>query len=237
MQHGFQTHSKAYHFFKNLYEYDQKPALLITKHKLDAETGRHLPKNQKVFRHYNYETAETSYFYRTNEQLVGQAQKPFYDKKHFRLGTRSLNPLSLLKLANKHAKKELYSFKKPQQHLSHDFQEFLITRLLFLCSKAEFLHTPLEQDHVLKENGNCDQLPYTHFQTKPVLHFQFLPENATVVRTFIAHLDQYSQEFDMEESQDFYAYPVIHDQKHETITKLGGLCGCEIRARNQYLNN
>jgi len=115
-QHGFQTHSKAYHFFKNLYDYDQKPALLISKHKLDAQTGQHLPKNQKIFRYYNYQTAETSYFYRTNEQLVGQAQQPFCDKKHFRLGTRSLNPLSLLKLANKHAKKELYSFKKPNSN-------------------------------------------------------------------------------------------------------------------------
>ncbi|CAG8844319.1 4684_t:CDS:2, partial [Gigaspora margarita] len=35
---------------------------------------------------------------------------------------------------------------------------------------------------------------------------------------------QYSQEFDMEESQTFYSYPITHDQKHETITKLGGLC-------------
>ncbi|CAG8805848.1 18469_t:CDS:1, partial [Racocetra persica] len=39
-QHGFQTHSKAYHFFKNLYDYEQKPALLIGRHKLDATTGQ-----------------------------------------------------------------------------------------------------------------------------------------------------------------------------------------------------
>jgi len=236
-QHGFQTHSKAYHFFKNLYDYDQKPALLIGRHKLDAATGQHLPKNQKVFRYYNYERQETSYFYRTNEQLVGQAQQPFCDKKHFRLGTRSLNPLSLLKLANKHAKKELYSFKKPKQQLSQDFQEFLITHLLLLCSKAEFIHTPLEQEHVPKEATQCNQSIQAHFQTKPVLHFQFLPENATVVRSFIDKLDTYAREYDLEESKDFLFYPITHDTKHETITKLGGLCGCEIRARNQYLNN
>ena len=58
-----------------------------------------------------------------------------------------------------------------------------------------------------------------------------------MVRSFIANLDAYAQDYDMEESSDFYSYPITHDQKHETITKLGGLCGCEIRARNQYLNN
>ena len=236
-QHGFQTHSKAYHFFKNLYQYEQKPALLIGRHKLDAQTGQHLPKNQKVFRHYDYQTQQTSYFYRTNEQLVGQAQKPFLDKKHFRLGTRSLNPLSLLKLANKHTKKELYSFKKPEQQLGQDFQEFLITRLLILCSKAEFLHTPLEQEHVPKEAAQCNQSIYSHFQTKPVLHFQFLPENARVVRSFIDKLDTYAQEFDLEESKEFYAYPVVHDTKHQVIKQINGLCGCEQRSRNQYLDN
>jgi hypothetical protein len=236
-QHGFQTHSKAYHFFKNLYEYDQKPALLIGRHKLDAQTGQHLPKNQKVFRHYDYATSQTTYFYRTNEQLVGQAQKPFLDKKHFRLGTKSLSPLKLLKLASKHVKKEIYSFKKPQQQLSQDFQEFLITRLLLLCNKAEFLHTPLEQEHVSKESEQCSQSIYHHFQVKPVLHFTFLPEQASIVRQFIDKLDTYAQEFDMAEKKNFLFYPITHDTKHETITKLGGLCGCEIRARNQYLNN
>ena len=121
--------------------------------------------------------------------------------------------------------------------MQHDFQEFLITHLLLLCKKAEFLHTPLEQEKVSKESGNCDSLIYTHFQTKPVLHFQFLPENATTVRSFITNLDTYSQEFDLEESKDFNAYPLIHDQKHEITQKITGLCGCEIRARNQYLDN
>ena len=238
LENGFQTHSKAYHFFKNLYIYDQKLVLLIGRHKLDAGTGQHLPKNQKVFRCYDYQTQATSYFYRTNEQLVGQVQKPFLAKKHYRLGTRSLNPLSLLKLATKHSKKELYNFKKPKKPaVQHDFQEFLITRLLLLCKKAEFLHTPLEQEKVSKESGNCDNLIYTHFQTKPVLHFQFLPENAKVVRTFIDKLDTYAQDYDLEESKDFNFYPIIHDQKHEVTKKLTGLCGCEIRARNQYLDN
>ena len=39
-------------------------------------TGQHLPKNQKVFRHYNYQTQQTTYFYRTNEQLVGKVLTP-----------------------------------------------------------------------------------------------------------------------------------------------------------------
>jgi hypothetical protein len=236
-EHGFQEHSKAYHFFKNLYIYDQKPVLLIDGHKLDANTGQHLPKNQKIFRHYNYQTQQTSYFYRTNEQLAGQAQKPYLNKKHFRLGTRSLNPLNLLPLASKHSKKELYNFKKPKAQLNQDFQEFLITRLLLMCHKAEFLHTPLEQEHVPKEADQCSNSIYSHFQTKPVLHFQFSPTSANTVRIFMDKLDTYAQEYDLEESQDFNSYPVIHDQQHEITKKLTGLCGCEIRARNQYLNN
>jgi hypothetical protein len=60
-EHGFQTHSKAYHFFKNLYDYEQKSALLIGRHKLDAATGQPLPKNQKVFRHYDYEKQQNTY--------------------------------------------------------------------------------------------------------------------------------------------------------------------------------
>jgi hypothetical protein len=121
--------------------------------------------------------------------------------------------------------------------LNQDFQEFLITRLLLLCSKAEFLHTPLEQEQVPKEVGQCTNSIYSHFQTKPVLHFSFLPESASLVRSFISNLDTYSQEFDLEESQDFNSYPVIHDQNHQTIKSLNGLCGCETRSRNQYLDN
>src|SRR5207244_6433030 len=103
--------------------------------------------------------------------------------------------------------------------------------------KAEFLHTPLEQEQVPKEAEQCSQSIYHHFQVKPVLHFSFLPEQAPIIRQFIDKLDTYALEYDMEERQDFYSYPIIHNQKHETITKLGGLCGCETRARNQYLNN
>lgn len=51
------------------------------------------------------------------------------------------------------------------------------------------------------------------------------------------NLDTYALEYDLAESQDFNFYPIIHDQNHETIKKLDGLCGCEIRSRNQYLDN
>jgi hypothetical protein len=236
-EHGLKDNHKTYRFFKNLYQYETHPTLLITKHKLDAQTGQHLPKNQKVFRYYHYQTQQTSYFYRINEKLVGKCANPVLLKKHFRLGTRSLNPLSLLNLASKAAHKEVYQFKKPKKYLQKDFQEFLITRLLLLCSKAEFLNLPLEQEQVRKENNLCDSLIYTHFTTKPILHFQFLPENASAVQAFIANLDKYSEEFDMEESKDFLAYPIIHDHQHQTTLQLGGLCGCKIRARNQYLDN
>ena len=236
-KHGLKDKKRTYRFFLNLYDYEQKPAFLIGKHKLDAQTGQHLARNQRIFRHYDYSTGQTSYFYRTNETLTGKCSNPVLIKKNYRLGTRTLNPLSLLQLATKNHPKEAYRFRKPKQQLDQDFQEFLITRLLLLCHKAEFLHTPLEQEKVPKEKNLCDQLPYTHFQTKPVLHFQFLPQNAQVVRIFISKLDQYASEFDLEESQDFYFYPITHTQKHQTIKNLGGLCGCETRARNQYLNN
>jgi hypothetical protein len=237
VQHGLKDNHKTYRFFKNLYEYEQKPALLITKHKLDTETGQHLAKNQKIFRCHDYATGQTSYFYRTQEKLSGKCTQPVLIKKNYRLGTRSLNPLSLLKLATKSSKKELYLFKKPPRPLDQDFQEFLITRLLLLCKKAQFLHTPLEQEQVPKDAEQCNQSIHQHFQAKPVLHFSFAPEQALIVRQFIAKLDTYAQEFDMEESQEFYAYPIIHDPHHQTIQQLGGLCGCETRARNQYLDN
>ena len=236
-EHGLKDKKRTYRFYLNLYDYDQKPVLLIGHHKLDAESGQHLPKNQKIFRHYHYETSETSYFYRTNEKLSGKCANPTLIKKNYRLGTRSLNPLNLLSLFSKHSKKELYLARKSKRQLNQDFQEFLITRLLLLCSKAEFCHLPLEQDRVPKENKQCSSTIYTHFQTKPVLHFSFLPQNAQVVRTFIANLDTYAQDYDFEESKDFNSYPIIHDQQHEITQKLTGLCGCEIRARNQYLDN
>src|ERR1043166_8343967 len=92
-EHGLKEHHKTYSFFKNLYEYEQREALLIGKSKLDAQTKQFLPKNQKIFRHYDYATGQTSYFYRTNEQLVGKVSTPTLIKKNYRLGTRSLNPL------------------------------------------------------------------------------------------------------------------------------------------------
>jgi hypothetical protein len=220
-----------------LYDYEQKTAILQNGKKIDALSGEYLPRNQKIFRHYNYDTQTTTHFYRTNEKLVGKASNPVLIKKNYRLGTRSLNPLSLLKLASKHSKKELYQFKKPKQHLNQDFQEFLITRLLLMCNKAEFLHTPLEQEHVPKEAEQCSNSIHSHFQTKPVLRFQFVPENAPIVRQFIDKLDTYAQDYDLEESQDFNFYPITHDNHHQTIKNLNGLCGCETRARNQYLNN
>ncbi|CAG8630600.1 3661_t:CDS:2 [Funneliformis caledonium] len=236
-KHGLKDNHKTYRFFKNLYEYEQKVAILNAGKKIAAENFLPLPKNQKIFRHYDYSTGQTSYYYRTNEKFSGTAAKPLLLKKNYRLGTRSLNPLSLLSLAAKHSKKELYTFKKPKQQLSQDFQEFLITRLLLLCKKAEFLHTPLEQEQVPKEIAQCNQSIYAHFQVKPVLHFSFLPEQALTVRQFIDKLDTYAQEFDLEESQDFNSYPITHNQKHQITQQLNGLCGCEIRARNQYLDN
>jgi hypothetical protein len=107
-----------------------------------------------------------------------------------------------------------------------------------MCKSAEFLHTPLEQEKVYKEQGNCDQLIYTHFTPKPILHFTFLPETAPLVRQFIDQLDTYASNYDLEESKDFMAYPISHDTKHETLLKSNSTCSCDpIQARNQYLDN
>jgi len=236
-EHGLKDNHRAYHFYLNLYDYEPRTVSLVGKRKFDQLSGAKLNGNQTIFRQFNYDTAETSYHYKVNKKLVGKRSQPILIKKNYRLGTRSLNPLSLLSLATKSSQKEVYSFKKPSRQLNQDFQEFLITRLLLLCSQAEFLHLPLEQEQVPKDKSRCDNLIYTHFQTKPVLHFQFAPEQAQIVRNFINKLDTYAQEYDLEESSDFYAYPITHDQQHETTQQLGGLCGCEIRARNQYLNN
>lgn len=119
-----------------------------------------------------------------------------------------------------------------------DFQEFLLTRLLTLCDKAQFLHTPLEHEQVPKETSQCSNSVYQHFQIKPVLHFTFPPENVPAVRNFINHLDTYATEYDMEESQNFHSYPITHDLKHKTILQLGGTCSCDpVKIRNQYLDN
>ncbi|CAI2195877.1 6500_t:CDS:1, partial [Funneliformis geosporum] len=238
-QHGLKDNHKTYRFFKHLYQYEQNQVLLIGQQRLDGLTGQHLPKNQKVFRKFNYRTSETSYFYRTQEKLVGKCANPVLIKKNYRLGTRSLNSLNLLNLATKHSQKELYQFKKPlKPTLQNDFQEFLITRLLLLCKKAEFLHIPLEQEQVPKELANCDQTIRNHFKHLPVLHFSFLPEQASLIRAFMAKLDDYASEYDLAESKEFLTYPLAHNAQHETITKLGGCCGCDpTKLRNQYLDN
>jgi len=76
----------------NLYSYEPREALLNGKSKLDALTGKYLNNQQQVFRSYNYETKQTTYFYKTNEQLIVHCTKPHFIKKNYRLGTRSLNP-------------------------------------------------------------------------------------------------------------------------------------------------
>src|SRR6185312_15482886 len=72
-----------------------------------------------------------------------------------------------------------------------DFQKYLISSLLLLCKKAQFLNLPLEQPKVPQSRGRCDQLDYTHFQKMPTLRFKFAKENAQLVRTFMLNLNQH----------------------------------------------
>ncbi|CAG8684827.1 19139_t:CDS:2, partial [Racocetra fulgida] len=127
------------------------------------------------------------------------------------------------KLARKSKKKEALKLsfgRRKNKILTHDFQEFLISRLLLLCQKAEFSKIPLEKEQVPKPSGQCDKSVFNHFQTKSVLNFTFAPENMEVVHQFFNQLDDYAKEYDAEEAQEFFI-PQITDP---------------IRSRNSYLN-
>jgi hypothetical protein len=221
-QHGFKEHNKAYRFFKNLYDYEEREAVFAGKGKFDKETNQRLNGNQHIFRRCDYQINQTSYFYRTNERPTGEVAQPFRRSKNFRLST-SLNYRNLAKLARKSKKKETLELsfgRRKKKIFTHDFQEFLISRLLLLCQKAEFSKIPLEQEQVPRENGQCNKSVFSHFQTKSVLQFTFAPENMEVVHQFFNKLDDYAQEYDATEAQEFFI-PQITDP---------------IRSRNSYLN-
>jgi hypothetical protein len=209
----------------NLYTYEQREALLSGKSKLDALTNQYLNNQQQVFRHYDYQTKQTTYFYKTNEQLIGHCAKPTLIKKNYRLGTRALNPLNILNLAQKATKKETVWLKNPLESQfsraqEKDFQEYLITNLLLFCKKAEFLQAPVEQTHVSKLKSKCDKAVSNHFTPKPLLHFTFKPETVPLVLAFLNNLDHHADYYDMEESKSFY------DSRFKDLTE----------SRNAYLN-
>jgi hypothetical protein len=198
-----EANHKTYRFFKNLYDYEERTALVLGKSKVDKETQKPLNGNQRVFR-----KVDNTYYYRTNERLVGQCTKPVLIKENYRLSTRFLNPHQLLNWAQKSAKKEVINFPKSKlKPLKQDFQEFLVTNLLLMCRKAEFLKIPLEAEEVPKKNGVCNNSATAHFQTNLVFHFTFQPEQAPLVRNFLAKLDDYALDYDLTESKDFAYYP------------------------------
>jgi hypothetical protein len=213
----------------NLYAYETREALITNNSKIDALSGKYLNNQQQVFRNYNYQTKQTSYFYRTNETLIGKCSKPTLIKRHWRLGTRSLNPSNLLSLANKSQHKETIHLKSPKQSTTfihspetfQDFQEFLVTNLLLFSHKAEFLHAPLEQSLVSKLRSKCDKNVQSHFTPKPLFHFTFSPESVPLVLAFLNNLDCHADYFDLEETKDFY------DTRFKVPPK----------ARNAYLNH
>jgi hypothetical protein len=121
------------------------------------------------------------------------------------LGYHGLNTLPLIKLSQLNRKGESLTFrKKPAAKLVPvDFQEYLISSLLLLCKKAQFLNLPLEKPKVPQSRSKCDKLDYTHFQKMPTLRFKFAKENAELVRTFMLNLDNQAEIFDIEEKQGF----------------------------------
>ena len=257
-KHGLTAKRRSYRFYLNLYEYEERPTLLVGKcnldrfgkrsiSKLDYLTNQPLPPHQKIFRRYHYATGHTTYFYRTNEQLVGKCLTPLLIKKNYRLGTRSLQPLNLLSLTKKQTLKEKLEWQKPPSKptFATDFQEHLLTSLLFFCETAQFIQVPLEQPLVPKEieqsdrvslKSVCNQNISTHFKPKPLLHFTFAPSVVPLVLQFLEQLDAQASEWAVESSQDFYTWPPNHDPAHQTLRQFGLLCGCEITARNTYLN-
>jgi hypothetical protein len=206
----------------------------VGKSKWNQLANQILPSHQKVFRHYNYQTGQTTYFYRTSEKLVGHCRVPVLLKKNYRFGVSQ--PLNLLKLASK-TKPEQLKLRKPKTVYQADFQEQLLTQLLFFCETAQFVQVPLEQELVTQELKLCNQNILAHFTPKPLLHFTFSTEAVPLVLSFLAHLDSLAHQFAITESSDFQIWPVHHNSKCETIRNLGSLCGCEITARNNYLND
>jgi hypothetical protein len=184
-----------------LYEYEERAAIIVGTSKRDQVTQRPLNSQQKIFR-----TTNNTYFYRCQERLIATAAKPLVLSKNYRLGTRSLNPLPLLKLAKKSTQKSallLNQKSSDKKLLEQDFQQLLITRLLQLCKKAEFLKIPLEQDQIPKEGGVCNQSLVSHFQTKSILNFTFAPQQALAAQQFFDQLDTYAEEYDLEASDNF----------------------------------
>jgi len=183
-----------------LYEYETQEAIVDNGSKRDLLTGKYLAPNQHLFKSPN-----NTYYYRTNEQLVGHGAKPLIIKKSYRLGYHALSTLPLLKLSQATKRQDYLAFRKKaaSKIMPVDFQEYLISSLLLLCKKAEFHHLPLEQQKVPQTQSKCDALDYTHFQKMPVLKFKFAKENANLARTFLENLDNQAQEFEIEEKQGF----------------------------------
>ncbi|MCE8159342.1 MAG: hypothetical protein I3270_02520 [Candidatus Moeniiplasma glomeromycotorum] len=236
-KHGLADKRRTYRFYLNLYGYEERAVQLVNQSRFDYLTNQSLPSHQKVFRRYDYQTEATSYFYRTKEQLVGRSLNPLLIKKNYRLGTRSLQPLNLLPLATPFKQKSILNFKKPPSSYSADFQEHLITQLLFFCETAQFVQVPLEQEQVPQELKQCNQNILAHFKSKPLFYFTFSPPAVPLVLQFLEHLDSLAKQYDIESSADFYTWPLHHNQAHETLVQFGSLCGCEIQARNNYLHD
>ena len=114
-KHGLTDRQRAYHFYQNLYDYEEREAVFNGKSKIYSATGQFLNGNQTIFRSFNYQTFMTSFYYLTNKKLVGKCAKPILIKKNYRLGTRSLNPLNLLKLAKSSLKKPVIKLRKSAQ--------------------------------------------------------------------------------------------------------------------------
>src|SRR3954467_4294602 len=198
-QHGLTAQHKTYRFFKNLYSYQEKAASVVNGSKIQALSGEYLPPNQHLFKR-----ADSSYYYRTNEHLIGHCAKPLIIKRNYRLGYHTLSTLPLLKLAGQTKPNQPLTFgkKTATKLVPVDFQAYLITSLLVLSSKAQFAHLPLEQAPVPKA-AKCDQLDYTHFQKKPILSFKFARGTADLIRQFMLNLDKQAESFAVDESQHF----------------------------------
>jgi hypothetical protein len=174
----------------------------VNNKRYDALTNELIANNQHLFK-----TANGTCYYRTNEQISGQAQAPLRISKSYRLSSH-VNANSLLNLTKKSEKNEAFFLQKAKltKHLDKDFQTFLITFLLTHCVKTQFKKMPVENNHVPK-NKVCNGSPIEHFATKLMLNFQFKPEKSPIITAFFEQLDNYAHLYDLTESKDFYHYP------------------------------
>ncbi|CAG8602563.1 2818_t:CDS:1, partial [Ambispora leptoticha] len=166
-----------------------------------AKTGKKLNNNQHIFRRYNYETNQTTYFYRTNRKLVGKRVHPIRTKKHYRIG-RNINPHPLLEQVQNHPTKPVLELKSNQKIYTQDFKQLVYSKLSALAETIRIVKIPLPKKYVPKEDNKCIRDVHHHFGFKIITYLTFPPENIPKAKEFLDQLDEHANEYGVPESKD-----------------------------------